>query len=361
MNEDKIKFISTDSLSVDFFRGERKIAVFTDDDYPELKSITGEYGAKIIRVEDKVINTNSSLIVGIGEDEALRRAKRAAINENAELILIPSVPTEEAAMPLIIDDDCQIQYLAKPHTLMVVKDLINKQPREKLSRGLAGVCGILINLTDEAAYRFFNNEDALATKLLERISSTLSQTEKYAIPYQQEGYDLMTLIYELSAEQRVDLYNSFIASRLFSLYKNEEKRYNNCIFQVAFALYAVYYSYSPEAELILPPDRRETIDKLKTLIPDAVVRSSLFAENFSYSRYVLTDRYDEIAAALRGFPALAKTYLRLSGYNAFERRKDFTANELLEWLPQTAELCQYDSVLKHIYASGYLKEITKRY
>lgn len=354
MIEEKIKFISTDTLSVDFFRGIRKIAVFTDNDYNELKNITGEYGVKVFREGDKIVNTNSSLIVGIGEDPALRRAKQVAIDENVECMLIPSVPTEEATLRYVLDDNCVIRYMSANQTVVAVGSLLNNQPREKLARGIDALSGLLINLTDQAICNFLQGENASGEKLLELVKNTLSDSKKYASPYPNSGQDLMKLVYDLACELRSDFFNSFTASRLFDMDKQKGNISQNCSFQVAFTIFAVYNSYYPKAELLLPPPRKENIRKLKELC-DISQTLSLCSDEFMYTRFVLSDRYPEITDSLQGFFDLAKTYFRLSGYSAFEHRKDYIATDFLKILPLTAELDPNNSLLKHIYAGGYLR------
>lgn len=350
--ENKIKFISTDTLSVDFFRGIRKIAVFTDNDYGELKSIVGEYGVKVYRVDDKIVNTDSSLIVGIGGDKALRRAKQVAIIKNTECMLIPAVPTEEATIGFLIDDNCKIRYLTET-TVVAVNSLLNNQPRENLSRGIESISGVLINLIDQAVCSFLQGENRSGEKLLELVKTTLSNSNKYASPYPTLGSDLMKDVYELTSELSSDNCNSFVATKLFLADKRKNEAEQNCLFQVAFSIFAVYNSYRPNAELILPPDRQKYILKLKELCPNAEIPP--LYDDFMYARFVLSDRYDQIIDAIQGFVGLAKTYFRLSGYSAYERRKEFSAVDFLNILPQTAELDSNNSLLKHIYASGYLK------
>lgn len=355
MNENNIKTISTETLSVDFFKGERKIAVFTDGDYRELKQISGEYGVKRYSKNDEVTNTNSSLIVGIGEDDILNRAKEVALKENVNLVLIPTIPSITAFLPYVINKNCDIVYEAEGHTVLLIKQLLNNQPREKLSFGLGAIASVLISLVDQSFGYFLKEEELKAQKLLNVIKCFLKDCNKFSYPTQTIGFELTNTLCELSFLLSLDtICTPIITAYLFSLYKRENLSYNDYIFGVSFAYYSVINSYRVQSELIMPPDRVRNRASLRELIPDVNVWTSLEPKNFVLRSFILKDRYEEIIEAIKDFPKLAKSYLRLSGNSGFGLRNRYTAEELLRFLPLTCELTKGTSLLKHIYSTGIL-------
>lgn len=355
MIEENIRFISTDTLSVDFFKGERRIAIFTDKDYSELKFINGEFGSKVFYPDQPITNTNASLIVGFGDEEALSRAKEIAYSEDTDLILIPTIPTISAFLPYHVDKNLKIKHPSKLHTLLIVKEIINNQPREKLAFGLGALSCMLINLADEATEGFLSGNEINSQKLLEKIKNTFKNIDKFAYPYPTLGFDLAEILYELSSSIKSDCCNPLIAAYLFSLYKNNKESYNNFILAISFAIFAVYNGYQPEKELILPPNRSEVYVRLKELLPSIKPTPSLFSEDFLLARFVLSDRYEEIISALSDFPKLAQCYLRLNGNSGYYLRSLLAINELIEILPLAAEIDSHNTILKHVYSSGYFK------
>lgn len=356
MKENNVKILSTDSLSVDFFRGERKIALFTDGDYKELKQISGEYGVKRYSLSDEVAHTNSSLIVGLGGSEILARAKDIAIKEGGNLLLIPTAPTFLDFAPYKMTKNLGVEHEVQVHSVLLVKELLNNQPREKIAMVLSSISAVLMSLLDNAFECFVNEEDASALKLLALVKDTLEKCKAYSCPTPTIGFELASLLGELSQNLSFDfLPLPLVSAYIFSLYKKEKMSYNDYTFGISFAIFSVIDSFKVQPELLLPPRRREVRAELKKLIPDFNEFVSLEPETFVLRSFILKDRYAEIKNAINGFPALAKSYLRLNGNSGFALRKLFTAEELMKALPLTAEAVKGESILKHIYSTGIMQ------
>lgn len=356
VNENIIKIITTESLSVDFFRGERKIALFTDGDYKELKQISGEYGVKRYSLSDEVTHTNSSLIVGFGGSEILERAKEIAIREGGNLLLIPTFPTFCDFAPYRVTKSLSVEHEMEGHTVLLVKELLNNQPREKLALILSSISAVLMTLLDKAFECFVNEEDSSALSLLALIKDSLKKCSAYSCPTPTIGFDLACLLGELCSNLSFEsLYLPLASAYIFSLYKKGKMSYNDYMFGISFAIYSVIDSFKVQPELLLPPNRREIRAELKKLVPDFNEFVSLEPETFVLRNFILKDRYAEIKSAIADFPALAKSYLRLSGNSGFAIRKLFTAEDLLKALPLSAEAVGGTSILKHIYSTGIMQ------
>ncbi len=358
MNENNIKTISTESLSVDFFKGERKIAIFTDGDYKELKQISGEYGFMRYSLTDEVTNTNASLIVGIGESEILARAKEVAIKERANLILIPTNPTVSDFLPYNLTENLRLETEFDGHTVLLVKELLNNQPREKTSRILGSISAVLISLLDKVFECFLNEEDLIAQNLLALIKNSLKKSEKFGCPTPTLGFDLASMLSELCNNLSLDsMCTPLVMAYIFSLYKKDNLSYNDYIFGTSFAIFSAIDSYRAQPELCLPPKRNEVRAELKKIIPEFNEYVSLEPQNFVLRNFILKDRYGEISDAISDFPMLAKSYLRLNGNSGFGLRKRYTSEELFNFLPLTCEATKGMSLLKHIYSTGIMNKL----
>lgn len=252
MENNNIKFVSADSISADFFNGYGFVAIITDDDYAELKNISGEYRTQIFRYDENY-TANADLLLALGGERALAKAKKISNETHTELILIPTVPTYEAVTELYIDSNYTVKRMTDPYTLLAVKPLINNQPRELLADGIGSIAGLITILFDESVTAFVEGNDPKGETLLIKIAESLSNLDKYSSPYPSLGFDLLEKIYDLSALRTSDIYHPFIATRLFSLYNNGKMRYNNCTFQLSYAILSLYAAFLPRKELILPP------------------------------------------------------------------------------------------------------------
>ncbi len=353
MEKSNIKFVSADSISADFFNGFEYVAVITDGEYDEIKNIVGEYRTDVFRYDDEY-TANADLLVAFGGEYALTRGKELADKTHSELMLIPTTPTHEAVTTQYIDSNCKVKRMNEPYTLLVIKPLINNQPRELLADGLGSIAGLIAIMFDEALSDFMGGNDAEAESLLSKITEFLGSLNKYSSPYPSLGFDLIETIYSLSVSLSSDIYDTFIASRLFSLYNKGKMRYNNCKFQLGYAILALYASFLPQEELLLPPDRNAVIAKIKALLPDVPLTADIYQDTFALTRYVLNDRLEQLQTALIRLPELAKVYFRLNGYSGYYIRSLCSVSEIMSILPQTAELSENNTLLKHIYASGYL-------
>lgn len=356
MNENIIKIIPTEALSVDFFKGERKIALFTDGDYSELKHISGEYGVKRYSQDDEIIHTNASLIVGLGGSEILSRAKEIAIKEEGNLILIPTTPTVLDFLPYRLTKSLSVESEFDGHTVLLVKELLNNQPREKLALTLSSISAVLISLLDKVFECFINEEDVYAQSLLDLIKDTLQKCSKYGCPTPTLGFELANTLGTLCNNLSFDSTCSpLVSAYIFSLYKKEKMSYNDYMFGTAFAIFSVIDSFKVQPELFLPPKRHEIRAELKKIVPDFNEFVSLDPNNFVLRNFILKDRYAEIKNAISAFPNLAKSYLRLNGNSGFALRKRYTAEELLRFLTMACETIKGTSLLKHIYSTGIMQ------
>lgn len=355
MNENNIKTISTESLSVDFFKGEHKIALFTDGDYKEVKQISGEYGFKRYSKDDEVTHTNASLIVGLGGSEILSKAKEIAIKERSNLVLIPTAPTICDFLPYNLRKDLSKESEYDGHTVLLVKELLNNQPRDKLALTLSSVSAVLLSLMDKAFECFLNEEDLIAQNTLKLIKETLKKSDKFGCPTPTLGFELASLLSDLCCNLREDSNcTPLVTAYIFSLYKNDKLSYNDYMFGSAFATFSVIDSYKAQPELFLPPKRANVRKELKKLVPEFNEYVSLDPEAYVLRNFILKDRYGEIIGAIKNFPMLAKSYLRLNGNSGFALRKRYTALELFQFLPLTCEAIHGVSLLKHIYSTGIM-------
>lgn len=355
MENNNIKFVSADSISADLFNGYGYVAVITDGDYDELKNISGEYRTQVFHYDDQY-TANADLLVAVGGDKSLAKAKELSDKTHTELILIPTVPTHEAVTELYIDSNCTVKKMADAHTLLAVKPLINNQPRELLADGLGSIAGLITILFDEAVVSFVGGNDTKGEILLEKIAQSLDNLDKFSSPYPSLGYDLLEKAYTLSASRTTDIYDPFIATRLYSLLNSGKIKANRCKLQLSYAILSLYSVFSPQKELIFPPDRNAVITKIRAILPDAYLSSDIYQDSFALTRYVLNDRLEQLHHALSRLSDLAKVYFRLNGYSGYYIRSLCSVNDIMSILPITAELSECNTLLKHIYASGYLDQ-----
>lgn len=355
MENNNIKFVSADSISADLFNGYGYVAVITDGDYDELKNISGEYRTQVFHYDDRY-TANADLLVALGGEQALAKAKELSDKTHTELILIPTVPTHEAVTELYIDSNCTVKKMTDAYTLLAVKPLINNQPRELLSDGLGSIAGLITILFDEAVVSFVSGNDIKGETLLKKIVETLGSLDKFASPYPNIGFDLLDKAYNLSASRTTNIYEPFIATRLYSLFNSGKIKANNCKFQLSYAILSLYSGFSPQKELIVPPDRNAVMSKIIALLPNACLSSDIYQDTFALTRYVLNDRFEQLHHSLSRLSDLAKVYFRLNGYSGYYIRSLCSVNDILSILPITAELSESNTLLKHIYASGYLNQ-----
>jgi|GEM_PF-4532363 len=353
-------YISAERLSADtFLEKADRILIVKDVQNGILYDVLKRSAeVKEISFDEPLTDFVPDLILALGKDKAIERAKRLANEKDLPLSIVPTSFCLSPFIPFYFDVDTPI-YPNRAFNCFLIDSLLENAGRVSLAEGVAVIFALSLSLFDQSYQDGLFQREELSQNKLSIIDSVLDDTLAIDMPNHKTYLAIKKILPAIltALDERED----DLSFKLSLLLKNKRnKGYESDLFSCCYTIFSAYLNYKPFDNLFLPVDRVKVLENAqtdyKTGLENAIMQD---VDDFSRRNYLTRSFLEKAYPILKKFESLSAVYRRLYGSDGYFLKREVDPDILLSLLPTLAESSLGYGLLKNVYYNSFLDPFIK--